>query len=337
MPSVERAETATIDPQAGIVAESPAMQDLLETVARVGPKDVTVLLRGETGTGKELIASLLHARSARSAGPMVRFNCAALPEELAEAELFGHARGAFTGAERTRAGFFSIANGGTVVLDEVGELSPAIQAKLLRVLQEGEIQQVGAGRTERVNVRVIACTNRDLAAEGRRGRFRKDLYYRLAVVELTVPPLRDHREDIPAMARYFARQYGERFGSPDVRLSPALLNALARHDWPGNVRQLENAIARMVAVSGSGGIDVDALDGIPLRSIQAASEAPRPAGPLSLHDQVAAFERRIIAQALSAAAGNRSRAARLLGLSRTTLFDRLRKYDLTAAAADTDA
>ncbi len=337
MPSLERAEAANIDPMPGIVAESAAMQGLLETVGRVGPKDVTVLLRGETGTGKELIASLLHARSGRSAAPLVRFNCAALPGELAEAELFGHTRGAFTGADRTRAGFFSIADGGTVVLDEVGELSPAIQAKLLRVLQEGEIQQVGAGRTERVNVRVIACTNRDLAAESSRGRFRRDLYYRLAVVELTMPPLRDHREDIPAMARQFAQRYGERFGSPDVRLSPALLDALARQDWPGNVRQLENTIARVVAVSSTGVIEVDALEGIPLGPCQAASETPRAPVPVSLHDQVAAFERRIIAQALATAAGNRSRAARLLGLSRTTLFDRLRKYQLVTAAADTEA
>ncbi len=336
MPSVERIDTASFDPRPGIVAESPAMQDLLQTVARVGPKDVTVLLRGETGTGKELIASLLHARSARSAVALVRFNCAALPNQLAEAELFGHTRGAFTGADRTRAGFFSIANGGTVVLDEVGELSPTIQAKLLRVLQEGEIQQVGAGRTERVNVRVIACTNRDLAAEARGGRFRMDLYYRLAVVELTVPALREHREDIPTMARHFARLYGERFGNPDVHLTPALLDALAKRDWPGNVRQLENTIARMVAVSGSGAIDIDALEDSPFPTSNRAAEPPRSPGALSLHDQVAAFERRIISQALAAAAGNRSRAARLLGLSRTTLFDRLRKYELTAAT-DRDA
>jgi two-component system response regulator AtoC len=337
MASLERAESANIDPRPGIVAESAAMQGLLETVDRVGPKDVTVLLRGETGTGKELIASLLHAQSCRSAAPLVRFNCAALPDQLAEAELFGHTRGAFTGADRTRAGFFSIANGGTVVLDEVGELSPAIQAKLLRVLQEGEIQQVGAGRTERINVRVIACTNRDLAAESSRGRFRMDLYYRLAVVELTVPPLRAHREDIPALARRFARRYGERFGNPEVQLSPALLDALAKQGWPGNVRQLENTIARMVAVSSTGMIDVDALEGMPLAPGKAASETARPPIPVSLHDQVAAFERRIIAQALAAAAGNRSRAARLLGLSRTTLFDRLRKYQLATAAANADA
>src|SRR5437868_1267637 len=190
---LERVEMPPVAPGPQIVAESPAMRELLQTVARVGPKDVTVLLRGETGTGKELIASLLHAQSARSSSPLVRLNCAAIPNELAEAELFGHTRGSFTGADRTRAGFFSLANGGTIVLDEVGELSPAVQAKLLRVLQEGEIQQVGAGRMERVDVRVIACTNRDLAAEARGARFRMDLFYRLAVVELLVPPLREHR------------------------------------------------------------------------------------------------------------------------------------------------
>src|SRR5947209_11979939 len=207
---LERVEMAPVPSGPQIVAESPVMRELLEKVARVGPKDVTVLVRGETGTGKELIASLLHAQSARSSAPLVRFNCAAIPDELAEAELFGHTRGAFSGADKTRPGFFALANGGTIVLDEVGELSPGIQAKLLRVLQEGEIQQVGAGRMERVDVRVIACTNRDLAAEARRAHFRKDLVYRLAVVELVVPPLRAHRQDIHAMARECVHRYVQR-------------------------------------------------------------------------------------------------------------------------------
>ena len=330
---LERVEMPPVAPGPQIVAESPAMRGLLQTVARVGPKDVTVLLRGETGTGKELIASLLHAQSARSSSPLVRFNCAAIPDELAEAELFGHTRGSFTGADRTRAGFFSLANGGTIVLDEVGELSPAVQAKLLRVLQEGEIQQVGAGRMERVDVRVIACTNRDLAAEARGARFRMDLFYRLAVVELLVPPLREHRQDIPAMAREFAQRYGQRFGNPDVRLSPALLDALAEEDWPGNVRELENTIARMVVVSGSREIGVDALEGSRL----SVAEAPQHSDPLSLRDQLAAYERRIIARAMTVAMGNQSRAARLLGLSRTSLFERLRKYELATAVAVPDA
>src|SRR3989441_6545352 len=238
-------------PARRIVAESAAMRELLQTVALVGPKDITVLIRGETGTGKEVIASLLHTESARASTPLVRFNCAAFPAELAESELFGHARGAFTGADRAREGFFSVADGGTLVLDEVGELPLAVQAKLLRVLQEGEIQQVGTGRIERVNVRVVACTNRDLAAEARRGRFRMDLYYRLAVVELVVPPLRCHREDIPALAREFARRYGVRFGKPDVRLCPSLIEVLCEEEWPGNVRELENTVARAVAFASS--------------------------------------------------------------------------------------
>ena len=179
-----------------IIGDSPAMRRLLDAVNRVAPKDITVLLRGETGTGKELIASLIHAQSRRASAPLVRFNCAAIPGELAEAELFGHTRGAFTGATQARRGFFAEAHGGTLVLDEVGELSPAVQAKVLRALQEGEIQPVGAGRVEKVDVRVVACTNRDLLAEVGAHRFREDLYYRLAVVELVVPPLHEHREEI---------------------------------------------------------------------------------------------------------------------------------------------
>src|SRR5437016_3471427 len=237
-----------------IVGDGPAMRQLLETISRLAPKDITVLIRGETGTGKELIASLMHAQSHRSARALVRFNCAAIPGDLAEAELFGHVRGAFTGASQARRGFFSQADGGTLVLDEIGELPLPVQAKLLRALQEGEIQPVGAGKVERVDVRVVACTNRDLAEEARAGRFREDLYYRLAVVDLVVPPLREHREDIPALAAEFARRYAERFGMQDVRFQPELLDSLQRLEWPGNVRQLENAVARIVALSTGGEI-----------------------------------------------------------------------------------
>src|SRR3954468_6518728 len=311
-------------PAPDVVGESAAMQELLQTVARIGPKDVTVLVRGETGTGKELITSLVHAHSSRASAPLVRFNCAAIPAELAEAELFGHARGAFTGADRARTGFFSAADGGTLVLDEIGELPLSIQAKLLRVLQEGEIQQVGTSRIEHVDVRVIACTNRDLAAEARRGRFRMDLYYRLAVVELIVPPLREHREDIPTLAARFAERYAHRFGSPNPRLSPGLIEALCESDWPGNVRELENTIARMIAVCGSGEIDLELLKRTRLGSANAAEEKQTSRNKLSLRDQVAAYERRVIARTLAAAAGNRTWAARLLGISRTTLFDRLK-------------
>jgi transcriptional regulator with GAF, ATPase, and Fis domain len=315
-------------PGPSVVGESPAMRELLQTVAQVGPKDITVLIRGETGTGKELIASRVHAESTRASAPLIRFNCAAIPAELAEAELFGHARGAFTGANSARVGFFSAADGGTLILDEVGELPLPIQAKLLRVLQEGEIQQVGTSRIDRVDVRVIACTNRDLAAEARRGRFRMDLYYRLAVVELIVPPLREHREDIPRLAVQFAERYARRFGTDDVRLSPALIEALCEGDWPGNVRELENTIARVVALSGGGEIDVELLRRTLPGTVDASPEKQGSRNKLSLRDQLAAYERRIIARTLAATAGNRSRAAKLLGLSRTALFDRLKKYDL---------
>jgi len=294
---------------------------------------ITVLIGGETGTGKELIASLIHARSGRASAPLVRFNCAAIPADLAEAELFGHARGAFTGAHRSRAGFFSQANGGTLVLDEVGELPLSLQAKLLRALQEGEIQQIGTGRVERVDVRVVACTNRDLLAEARRGRFRVDLYYRLAVVELVVPPLRRHREDIPALAREFACRYGSRFGKPGIRLSSSLIEALCEEEWPGNVRELENAVARMVALNANGDeIDIDALPGPQTSSVPGGGPRARVGVVLSLRDRLAAIERRMILRALAAVQGNRSHAAKRLGLSRSALIDRLNKYGLTSRA-----
>jgi two-component system response regulator AtoC len=309
-----------------IVGESPPMRRLLDAVSRIAPRDITVLLRGDTGTGKELIAGLLHAESRRASAPLVRFNCAAIPGELAEAELFGHTRGAFTGAAQARRGFFAEAHGGTLVLDEVGELSPPVQAKLLRALQEGEIQPVGAGRVERVDVRVIACTNRDLAADARAGRFREDLYYRLAVVELAMPTLQEHREDIPALAAEFARRYAEKFAIEGVRLSPALVEALQQAQWPGNVRQLENAVARIVALSGGGEIGPEAFSGERAPSAIEPGVEATPGGALTLREQMDALEHSLIAQALAAASGNQSEAARRLGLSRSAFIDRLKKY-----------
>jgi DNA-binding NtrC family response regulator len=319
-----------------IIGDSPAMRRVLDAVGRVGSKDITVLVRGDTGTGKELIASLIHAESRRASRPLVRFNCAAIPGELAEAELFGHARGAFTGAAQARRGFFAEANGGTLVLDEVGELSAPVQAKLLRALQEGEIQPVGAGRVEKVDVRVVACTNRDLAEEARAHRFREDLYYRLAVVELVVPPLHEHREDIPALAAEFVRRYAERFGMQDVRLAPDLIDALRSAEWPGNVRQLENAIARMVALGVGGEIGLQAFTGASSPKTEPGAEPP-PDGTLSLREQVEALERSVIARTLASVAGNQSEAARRLGLSRGSLIDRLKKYGFAGSATDSTA
>ena len=338
-----------------IVGESAAMRRLLDAAAMIARRDVTVLVRGETGTGKEFLTALLHAHSARAGRPLVRFNCAAIPAELAEAELFGHARGAFTGAHAARRGFFTEADGGTLVLDEVGELPASVQAKLLRALQEGEIQPVGSGRIDKVDVRIVASTNRDLGAAAAAGQFREDLYYRLAVVEMVVPPLRDRREDIPALAAEFARRYAEKFGVEDLRLSPALIDALARADWPGNVRQLENTIARLAALSPGGEVDVGDFDpgagaapagAPPARGRdrdgqpgEHAGDAGEPGGDdeparaegggPSLREQVEAFERNVIARALTAAAGNQSETARRLGVSRVTLIDKLKKYGLS--------
>jgi transcriptional regulator with GAF, ATPase, and Fis domain len=207
-------------------------------------------LRGETGTGKELFAGWLHAKSKRAGKPLVKFNCAAIPHELAEAQLFGYVRGAFTGATNAHQGYFQQAHGGTLVLDEIGELTLPLQSKLLRVLQEREVQPLGSTKLERIDVRLLASTHRDLAAEVKAGRFREDLYYRVAVVELHVPSLRERPEDIPLLAREFARKYSERFGLDGVvQLAPELLELLRNSAWPGNVRQLENAIARCVALA----------------------------------------------------------------------------------------
>ncbi|HEY4176936.1 MAG TPA: sigma-54 dependent transcriptional regulator [Kofleriaceae bacterium] len=325
-----------------IIGGSRAMRRLLEATSRVATRDVTVLVRGETGTGKEFVAELLHAQSGRSKHPLVRFNCAAMTAELADAELFGHAKGSFTGATATREGFFKQADGGTLILDEVGELPLAIQAKLLRVLQEGEIQPVG-GRIEKVNVRVVASTNRDLAHDAKAGAFREDLYYRLAVVELHVPPLRDHKEDIPDLANEFARRYGDRFGVGNITLEPALIETLVRADWPGNVRQLENTIARLAALSAGGPIgvaDYEAASGTPPSSSYDGMPAVNDSGhddepPLtdarngpSLKEQVEAFERGLVARALEGTGGNQSEAARRLGVSRVTLIDKMKKYHL---------
>jgi two-component system response regulator AtoC len=307
-----------------IIGSSPAMRRLLAAAERVADRDITVLVRGETGTGKELIGSLLHAQSRRAQKPLVRFNCAAIPAELAEAELFGHARGAFTGANVARRGFVAQADGGTLVLDEVGELTLPIQAKLLRMLQEGEIQPLGSGRVERVDVRVVASTHRDLEAETRAGRFREDLYYRLAVVELKVPSLAERREDIALLALEFARRYADKFGLDRLELSPELVARLEQMAWPGNVRQLENTIARLAALSPGGMLEARALE----ESAEPQAEAGTAEQGPSLREQVEAFERNLISRALAQAGGNQSEAARRLQTSRVTLIDKLKKHHL---------
>ncbi|NVB36564.1 sigma-54-dependent Fis family transcriptional regulator [Pseudenhygromyxa sp. WMMC2535] len=320
-----------------VIAESPAMRRLLGAVERVATRDVTVLVRGETGTGKELIGQLVHAYSPRAKAPLVRFNCAAIPAELAESELFGHGKGAFTGATAAKEGFFGQAQGGTLVLDEIGEMPMGIQATLLRALQDGEIQPVGR-ELQRVDVRVVATTNADLAASVRAGQFREDLFYRLAVVELVIPPLRERREDIPALASEFARRYGEKFGLGPLALDPELVDALAGEDWPGNVRQLENTIARLAALAATGPLTlVDYREHIGGAARPANAAGSEHAGDtsayegLSLREQVEAFERGVIARALVEQGGNQSATARALGVSRASLIDKLKKYGLLGA------
>ncbi len=307
-----------------LVFESSAMSRVALLVHRVAPRDVTVLITGESGTGKERIAEAIVAGSKRAERPFVRFNCAALTSELAEAELFGHAKGAFTGAHRRRSGLFREADGGTILLDEVGELEPSVQAKLLRVLQEGEIRPVGEDQPLAIDVRVLAATHRDLAARVREGKFREDLYYRLKVVELGVPALRERPEDIAPLARHFLRRAATRFGVT-VREPPGLLARLSSMPWPGNVRQLENAIESLVALSDEGELDLGVLDG----GEAALGELACGEGPqLSLKLKLEAFERGLLISALEAAHGKRSEAAKALQIGRATLHDKLRKYGL---------
>ena len=311
-----------------IIGRSSALVRVLDTATRIAPKDVTVLVRGETGTGKELIASLLHVNSARAKQPLVVFNSAAIPAELAEAQLFGHAKGAFTGAVNAHDGYFVQANGGTLFIDEIGELPLALQAKLLRVLQEREVQPIGSTQVKKVDVRVIAATHRDLAAEVKAGRFREDLYYRLNVIELIVPPLRERKGDIPPLAREFARKYSERYGlGYVVQLSPELVEHLEQQARPGNVRQLENTIARCVALATTKLVGLEALQ-VPQDTVDAGDGATSSTGP-SFREQVEAFERNLLAQTMRTSSGNQSETARRLQINRATLYDKLKKYGLT--------
>src|SRR5438876_8704056 len=259
---VSRDESVALEDEAkpafkGIIGRSPALLALLKQVAVVAPTDSTVLITGETGSGKELIAQAIHDSSPRRNGPLIKVNCSAIPENLFESEFFCHVRGAFTGALRDKPGRFEMANGGTLFLDEIGELPPAMQSKLLRVLQEQEIERVGEIRTRKVNVRIIAATNRDLKQEVEGKRFREDLFYRLSVFPLEIPPLRERREDIPALATYFLRKTAKKMNRPLPRLSRTNANQLSAHAWPGNVRELQNAVEKAVILAHDGELRFD--------------------------------------------------------------------------------
>ncbi len=316
--------TALLDP-AGIIGDSPAMHDLLEMIAYVAPTEATVLISGESGTGKELVAGALHRNSPRKDGPLVKVNCAALVESLLESELFGHEKGAFTGADRRREGKFVQAEGGTVFLDEISETSPAMQAKLLRVLQEHEIQRVGGQETIKVNARVVAATNRVLEEAVQEGKFREDLYYRLNVVTLQVPPLRERNEDIPALANHFLEKFAVRNRRQVEGITPRAMDMLLKHPWPGNVRELENAIERGVILMRGDHLDERSL---PLSLHRAETEPeetpPADAVPSSLEEA----EKLVLSRTLEATDGNRSEAARRLNITRKTLLSKINKYGL---------
>ncbi len=315
-----------------IVAESPALRRVLDLVTRVAPKDVTVLLTGESGVGKDVLAATLHAHSKRADKPLVRFNAAAIPAELAESELFGHVKGAFTGATDSRKGYFQQADKGTLFIDEIGELPLGIQAKILRALQSGEVQPVG-GRAEHVDARLVAATNRDLAAEAKAGRFREDLYYRLNVVPIRVPPLRERPEDIEPLVRSFVRTYADRYGMAEVTIEPALVDALKAHAWPGNVRELENTVARLLALTADDKLTLalwrSLSDQNAPSSTMRASVPPGDPGPSKpLRARVEGFERAIIAAEFESSSKNQSETARRLGVSRPALIEKLHKYGL---------
>jgi DNA-binding NtrC family response regulator len=309
-----------------LVGGSPAMRRVYDVIAHVTDMTASILVTGESGTGKELIARAIHRQGVRRDRPFVAVNCAALPAELLESELFGHERGAFTGAHARKLGKFEVAHTGTLFLDEVGALRLDLQPKLLRALQEREIERVGGTRPIPVDVRIVAATNVDLRQAVAAGRFREDLYYRLHVVPIVVPPLRERRDDIPALARYFLARYAAQFGKTMRDLSPGALEALVRYEWPGNVRELENIIARSVALADG---PVIQLEQIPMDVALAPGVTMREE-QLNLREARQEFERVLILRALDRAEGNQTVAARLLGMHRNTLCVKLAQLGLRA-------
>jgi len=333
----------------GIVGASPALKRVLGQIELVAPTDASVLVLGESGTGKELVAQALHERSARAAAPLVRVNCAAVPRELFESEFFGHARGAFTGALRDRVGRFELADGGTILLDEVGEIPLELQGKLLRVLQEGTFERVGESRTRRVNVRVVAATNRQLKREVEAGRFREDLYYRLAVFPIELPPLRERRGDVGALAAHFLALAERKLGRKGLRLTNRDVQALERHAWPGNVRELASVVERAAILARDGRLAIDAV--LERAELPRASQGPQPASAPSsagASEPTPAYgietererkqrERASLEAALAACGGKvygPGGAAELLGVRPTTLASRIRALGLRRVRPD---
>jgi len=333
----------------GMLGSSRAMRELLETIRRVAPTDAGVLIQGENGTGKELIARALHAEGPRRNRPLVTVNCAAIPETLFESELFGHARGAFTGATEARRGKFQLADGGTLFLDEIGEVPLPLQPKMLRALESGEVERVGGRGTERVDARVIAATNRDLEAEVAAGRFRSDLYYRLLVVPIKVPPLRERSEDVPDLARHFLETACRRNHARPKQLAPEALDRLRLHPWPGNVRELRNAMERVAILAAGDTITTEALAFLGMPSVRASVEggaagsargaggaapgAARDAG-LDLAAEMERHERTVILAVLERTGWRMARAARALSLERSHLYKKLKALGIEKPPED---
>ncbi len=322
-----------------LIGQHPLIQKIHTLIRKVAATDATILVMGESGTGKELVARALHALSPRGDRPFIPVNCGAIPAELLESEIFGHERGAFTGAIGTRAGMFQLANGGTIFLDEVSEMSPNLQVKLLRVLQDHEVRPVGADRAAKVDVRVVAATNRDLHHEVERGTFREDLFYRLQVIPIMMPPLRERRSDIPLLVEHFLEKHNRKRPNRPVQITDESMVHVWEYDWPGNVRELENLIERLVILSEDGFIRVENLPSN-IRSFISEKRIPKPTlseNGLDLNSAVEEFENRLIGEALRRTKGNKQAAARLLGLKRTTLVAKLRRRKTTVAYQGTQS
>lgn len=306
-----------------IVGRSKPMRDVFELLALAAPSEATILIVGESGTGKELIANAVHHNSPRKDGPFIKVNCAALPENLLESELFGHEKGAFTGASGRRRGRFELAHGGTLFLDEIADMSLTTQAKILRVLQEGEFERLGGEQTIRVDVRIVAATNRNLESEIERGTFRKDLYFRLSVVPICVPPLRERKEDIPLLANRFLKTYAQKNRRMLRGFTPDAMNALMKHNWPGNVRELENAVERAVIMCRAEFITPADL---PAALKELVDDAPQDGIGVQAGYSLREVEKALITKTLEQTGGNRTRAAEILGITRQTLQRKLKEY-----------
>jgi two-component system, NtrC family, response regulator HydG len=299
----------------GLIGESEAIKSVLAAISKAATTSATVLITGESGTGKELVARAIHYQSLRAQAPFVPVNCGAIPNELLESELFGYVKGAFTGAAETRAGFFQTADGGTIFLDEISETSLGMQVKLLRILQDKEVFMVGSRRGRVVDIRILAATNKDLVALVRKGIFRQDLFYRLNVVSIFIPPLRDRGDDVLILSQFFARKFAHELGKPEPQFSDNVLKILKNYYWPGNVRELENVVQRMVVMSETNTIDVPELPALMRFSVSSETNLTRP---------LAEVESEYIRRVLSSVDGNKTKAAEILGIDRKTLREKLK-------------